>query len=242
MKLLDLKNASPDSKLCKTITVPVLWSGHDSLSPGCYSAVAFTSVCRIAELQYCNNLGQHLLWLSGCYLMAGGRMWQVPPCDTLQLERNKISQNCQYIQIVWLMECLIFKTGYTRYSLRLLWWCRDRAAAPRVIRSHVPRVRTGQCRRWARPGEVGKWWHVLSFMQSMQSIHGIMGSPEQIRSHKFDHPRTANIHTQPHPGCVWLAAVSPCRAPIGRLSPLPCLSTSPSCWGTHFLYLSNPHL
>ena len=174
--------------------------------------------------------------------MAGGRMWQVPPCDTLQLERNKISQNCQYIQIVWLMECLIFKTGYTRYSLRLLWWCRDRAAAPRVIRSHVPRVRTGQCRRWARPGEVGKWWHVLSFMQSMQSIHGIMGSPEQIRSHKFDHPRTANIHTQPHPGCVWLAAVSPCRAPIGRLSPLPCLSTSPSCWGTHFLYLSNPHL
>ena len=28
--------------------------------------------------------------------------------------------------------------------------------------------------------------------------------------------------------------------PIGRLSPLPCLLTSPSCWGTHFLYLSNP--
>ena len=41
---------------------------------------------------------------------------------------------------------------------------------------------------------------------------------------------------------LWLAAVSPCRAPIGQLSPLPCLYTSPSCWGTHFLYLSNPPL
>ena len=39
---------------------------------------------------------------------------------------------------------------------------------------------------------------------------------------------------------LWLAAVSPCRTHIGRLSPLPCLITSPSCWGTHFLYLSNP--
>ena len=39
---------------------------------------------------------------------------------------------------------------------------------------------------------------------------------------------------------MWLAAVLPCRAPIGRLSPLPCLFTSPSCWGTHFLYLSIP--
>ena len=26
----------------------------------------------------------------------------------------------------------------------------------------------------------------------------------------------------------------------GRLSPLSCLITSPSCWGIHFLYLSNP--
>ena len=34
--------------------------------------------------------------------------------------------------------------------------------------------------------------------------------------------------------------MSLCRAPIGRLSPLYCLFTSPSCWGTHFLYLSNP--
>ena len=39
---------------------------------------------------------------------------------------------------------------------------------------------------------------------------------------------------------LWLAAVSLCRAPIGWLSPLSCLFTSPSCWGTHFLYLSNP--
>ena len=37
---------------------------------------------------------------------------------------------------------------------------------------------------------------------------------------------------------MWLAAVSPCRAPIGWLPPLPCLFTSPR--GTHFLYLSNP--
>ena len=66
IKLLDLKNASPDSRLCKTVTVPVLWSGHDSLSPGCYSAVAFTSVCRVAELHSCNNSGYHILWLSGC--------------------------------------------------------------------------------------------------------------------------------------------------------------------------------
>ena len=66
MKLLDLKNASPDSRLCKTVTVPVLWSSHDSLSPGCYSAVAFTSVCRVAELHSCNNSGYHILWLSGC--------------------------------------------------------------------------------------------------------------------------------------------------------------------------------
>ena len=73
MKLLDLKNASPDSKLCKTITVPVLWSGHDSLSPGCYSAVAFTSVCRVAEMQSCNNSGYHLHWLSGCCWWLPGR-------------------------------------------------------------------------------------------------------------------------------------------------------------------------
>ena len=71
--------------------------------------------------------------------------------------------------------------------------------------------------------------------------HGIMGSQSQIRSHKFDHTRTANTQVWPQPDCksVWLAAVSPCRAPIGRLSPLHCLFTSPSCWGTHFLYLSN---
>ena len=37
---------------------------------------------------------------------------------------------------------------------------------------------------------------------------------------------------------LWLAAVSPWRSSIGRLAPLPCLITSPSCWGTHFLYLS----
>ena len=41
---------------------------------------------------------------------------------------------------------------------------------------------------------------------------------------------------------LWLAAVLLCHAPIGQLSPLPCLITSPSCWGTNFLYLSNPHL
>ena len=144
--------------------------------------------------------------------MAGGRMWQVPPCDTLQLERNKISQNCQYIQIVWLMECLIFKTGYTRYSLRLLWWCRDRAAAPRVIRSHVPRVRTGQCRRWARPGEVGKWWHVLSFMQSMQSIHGIMGSPE---------PNWIS-QVRPPPDCKYTHSTTPRLCVIGCRVAVPC--------------------
>ena len=54
-------------------------------------------------------------------------------------------------------------------------------------------------------------------------------SRQQI--HKFDHTWTANP-------CDWL----PCRPPIGRLSPLSCLFTSPSCWGTHFLYLSNPRL
>ena len=63
-----------------------------------------------------------------------------------------------------------------------------------------------------------------------------------LSSHKFDHTRTANTQVRPQPDCksMWLAAVSPCRAPIGRLSPLHCLFTSPSCWGTHFLYLSNP--
>ena len=46
---------------------------------------------------------------------------------------------------------------------------------------------------------------------------------------------------RPHPDSksVWLAAMSPCRAPICWLSPLSCSFTSPSCWGTHFLYLSN---
>ena len=50
-----------------------------------------------------------------------------------------------------------------------------------------------------------------------------------LQIHMVNHTRTANP-------CDWL----PCHAPIGRLSPLPCLFTSPSCWGTHFLYLSNP--
>ena len=119
----------------------------------------------------------------------------------------------------------------TVYSLRLL---RHLAAVPRMKRDYVSRVRTGQCqcRRCAQPGEVVKWWHFLLFRQSMQSIHGIMGSPE---------PNWIS-QVRPHPDCksVWLAAVSPCRAPIGRLSPLHCLFISPSCWGTHFLYLSNP--
>ena len=62
--------------------------------------------------------------------------------------------------------------------------------------------------------------------------HGIMGSPE---------PNWIS-QVRPHPDCksVWLAAVSPCCAPIGLLYPLHCLFTSPNCWGTHFLYLSNP--
>ena len=42
-------------------------------------------------------------------------------------------------------------------------------------------------------------------------------TPEQ-QIHKLDHTRTANL-------CDWL----PCRAPIGQLSPLSCLFTSPSC-------------
>ena len=54
----------------------------------------------------------------------------------------------------------------------------------------------------------------------------------KITSHPVDHTKKWVK--------LWLAAVSPCRAPIGRLSPLSCLFTSLSCWGTHFLYLSNP--
>ena len=53
-----------------------------------------------------------------------------------------------------------------------------------------------------------------------------------LQIHTVDHTRTANL-------CDWLA-MSPCRAPIGQLSPLPCLFKSPSCWRTHFLYLSDP--
>ena len=111
IKLLDLKNASPDSRLCKTVTVPVLWSGHDSLSPGCYSAVAFTSVCRVAELQNCNNSGYHLLWLSGCCWWHGrpAARW----CAVADLERNKLSQDCRYIQIAWLMEGTIICVTWT---------------------------------------------------------------------------------------------------------------------------------
>ena len=104
MKLLDLKNASPDSKLCKTITVPVLWSGHDSLSPGCYSAVAFTSVCRVAITQVTTCFG--------CLAAAGGMaapMW----CAVVDLERNKLSQDCRYIQIAWLMEGTIICVTWT---------------------------------------------------------------------------------------------------------------------------------
>ena len=46
-------------------------------------------------------------------------------------------------------------------------------------------------------------------------------------------------YVRPHPDSkynksVWLAAVSPCRAPIGRLSPLPCLIT----WQLHVCYIS----
>ena len=49
-----------------------------------------------------------------------------------------------------------------------------------------------------------------------------------LQIHKFDHTRTANP-------CDWL----PCRC--AALPLVGCLSaTSPSCWGTHFLYLSNP--
>ena len=49
-----------------------------------------------------------------------------------------------------------------------------------------------------------------------------------LQIHKFDHTRTANL-------CDWL----PCRC--AALPLVGCLSaTSPSCWGTHFLYLSNP--
>ena len=61
-------------------------------------------------------------------------------------------------------------------------------------------------------------------------------------SSQFDHAWTANTQVRPLPDSksVWLAGVSPCRAPIGQMSPLSCLFTSPSCWGTHFLYLSNP--
>ena len=51
-------------------------------------------------------------------------------------------------------------------------------------------------------------------------------SGQQI--HKFDHTRTANWH--------WLL----CRWAAALPLVLPCLFTSPSCWGTHFLYLSNP--
>ena len=49
-----------------------------------------------------------------------------------------------------------------------------------------------------------------------------------LQIHKFDQTRTANL-------CDWL----PCRC--AALPLVGCLSaTSPSCWGTHFLYLSNP--
>ena len=49
-----------------------------------------------------------------------------------------------------------------------------------------------------------------------------------LQIHKFDHTRTANP-------CDWL----PCRCAALPLVGCPS-ATSPSCWGTHFLYLSNP--
>ena len=64
----------------------------------------------------------------------------------------------------------------------------------------------------------------------------------EITSHPVDQKQWVRVwSTTPKKWVeLWLAAVLPCRAPIGRLSPLLCLITSPSCWRTHFLYLSNP--
>ena len=70
---------------------------------------------------------------------------------------------------------------------------------------------------------------------NQQSVHGIMGRrfPDGglLRYRKWVPQQL---------GDVIVVTNSP---PIGQLSPLPCLFTSPSCWGTHFLYLSkHPHL
>ena len=99
----------------------------------------------------------------------------------------------------------------TVYSLRLL---RHLAAIPRMKRDYVSRVRTGQCqcRRCAQPGEVVKWWHFLLFRQSMQSIHGIMGSPE---------PNWIS-QVRPPPDCKYTHSTTPglrvigCRVAVPR--------------------------
>ena len=75
--------------------------------------------------------------------------------------------------------------------------------------------------------------------------HGIMGTPmpnkfSYLRPRPdgkyttYDHARTAN--TIPN---LWLVSWDLMR-PIG--GELVTTITSPSCWGTHFLYLSNRHL
>ena len=83
-----------------------------------------------------------------------------------------------------------------------------------------------------RGGEMVRWWWDQRRMGRKLRNNFPSGRPKKMSRGPVDHTKKWVE--------LWLAAVSPCRAPIGRLSPLHCLITSPSCWGTHFLYLSNP--
>ena len=95
LKLFDLKNASPDSRLCSTtyLSIPVPWSGHDSLSAGCYFAVALAAFaelqsCRVAITQVTTSFS---CLAASCWLVAECdkcHLASPPPCDALKLNDN----------------------------------------------------------------------------------------------------------------------------------------------------------
>ena len=71
MKLLDLKNASPDSKLCKTTVSQFLSSG--AVTTACHLAVTLQLHSpAFAELQSCIVAITQVTTSFGCLVAAGG--------------------------------------------------------------------------------------------------------------------------------------------------------------------------
>jgi len=113
LKSLDLKSASPDSRLCNAI---YLFLSSGAVMTACHLAVTLQLHSpAFAELQSCIVAITQVTTSFGCLAAAGGMaspMW----CAVADLERNKfLSQDCRYIQIVWLMEGTVICVTWT-------WW------------------------------------------------------------------------------------------------------------------------